>query len=289
VDGDAALEAVKELSGGPAVAIIKHTNPCGYATGKTLADAFEAAWAGDPVSAFGSVIAVTQPVDLAMAECLQGRFVEVLIAPDYEVDALDFLKAKSKQLRILKLSHPCAVAKGGKTFRQINGGLLVQDRDTEVMATWSSPTETAFPEEMKALAEFGVKACKHVKSNAIILVREYAPGCCSVLGMGAGQPNRVDSVRKLAVTKARENLELLYNTQERREETLEQFIWKAMGETVLVSDAFFPFPDNIHNAAEAGIRYVVEPGGSKRDEEVIAAADEHGIALAFTSMRHFRH
>lgn len=289
VDGDAALEAVKELSGGPAVAIIKHTNPCGYATGTSLAEAFEAGWAGDPVSAFGSVIAVTQPVDLTMAQCLQNRFVEVLIAPDYEADALDFLKAKSKQLRILKLSHPCTVPQGGKTFRQVNGGLLVQDRDTEVLATWSSPTSAAFPEEMRPLAEFGVKACKHVKSNAIILVREYAPGCFSVLGMGAGQPNRVDSVRKLAVTKARENLELLYNAQERREETLEQFTWKAMGETVLVSDAFFPFPDNIHNAAEAGIRYVVEPGGSRRDEEVISAADEHGIALAFTSMRHFRH
>lgn len=288
VDGDAALEAVKELSDEAAVAIIKHTNPCGCATGPTLAEAFEAAWAGDPVSAFGSVIAVTRSVDLDTARRLQDRFVEVLIAPDFEPDALDFLRRKSKQLRILKLNRPCAAAAPGRSLRQITGGMLVQDRDTGVADTWTSPTRLVFPTEKAKLAEFGIKVCKHVKSNAILLVRDYAPGASLVLGMGAGQPNRVDAVRKLALTKAKENLALAHRDGA-GQETLEEFEHRILSETVLISDAFFPFPDNVHHAAEAGIRFIVEPGGSKRDDEVIAACDEHGIAMLFTGMRHFRH
>jgi phosphoribosylaminoimidazolecarboxamide formyltransferase/IMP cyclohydrolase len=288
VDGDAALEAVKELSDEPAVAIIKHTNPCGCATGATLAEAFEAAWAGDPVSAFGSVIAVSRPVDLETARRLEGRFVEVLIAPDFAPDALDFLQRKSKQLRLLTLNRPCAAALPGVSLRQITGGLLVQDRDVGLNAVWNSPTRNVFPTEKAKLAEFGVKVCKHVKSNAILLVREYAAGAYSVLGMGAGQPNRVDAVRKLALTKALENLALLHPV-EGKGETQEAFARRILSDAVLISDAFFPFPDNVHHAAEAGIRYLVEPGGSKRDDEVIAACDEHGIALLLTGMRHFRH
>jgi len=287
VDGDAALEAVKELAGQPGVAIIKHTNPCGYAVGETLAAAFEAAWAGDPVSAFGSVIAVTEPVDLATAECLKGRFVEALIAPDYAPDALEFLKAKSKNLRILKLDQPMKSAVSGRQVKQITGGWLVQDRDTALLDNWISPTSEVFPEEKRALAEFGVKACKHVKSNAIVLVFEYTPGQFAVLGMGAGQPNRVDAVRKLALTKALDNIELMCKTE--YGQSPKEYANRILSETVLISDAFFPFPDNIEYAAEAGIRYIVEPGGSKRDEEVIAACDRYGIAMAFTRMRHFKH
>jgi phosphoribosylaminoimidazolecarboxamide formyltransferase/IMP cyclohydrolase len=289
VDGNAALEAVKELCDVPGVAIIKHTNPCGYATGATLAEAVEAAWAGDPVSAFGSVIAVTQPVDLAAAEKLKGRFVEALIAPDYDDDALEFLKNKSRNIRLLKLMHPVGCAKGGRDVKQINGGWLVQDRDVELYNQWITPTETIFPEEKKALAEFGIKACKHVKSNAIIVVYEYTPGQFSVLGMGAGQPNRVDAVRKLALTKARENIDLMYEHKDHYGKSPQELAAEVMSNAVLISDAFFPFPDNIQNAAEAGIRYIVEPGGSKRDEEVIAACDKYGIAMAFTGMRHFKH
>ena len=285
VDGDAALEAVKELSGRPGVAIIKHTNPCGYATGDTLAQALEAAWAGDPVSAFGSVIAVTETMDLATARCLQGRFVEVLIAPDYAPDALDFLVAKSRQVRLLKLHCPIAPARAGRVLRHITGGLLVQDRDTGLAEDLHCPTRTPFPEALHRLVEFGIRAAKHVKSNAIVLVREYAPGCYAVLGMGAGQPNRVDAVRKLALTKARENLAVL--TPEGEDPAA--FATRILGEAVLISDAFFPFADNIHHAAEAGIRYIVQPGGSKRDEDVIAACDDHGIAMLLTGMRHFRH
>jgi len=278
MDGDAALEAAKELSGGPGVAIIKHTNPCGYATGESLAEAFDAAWAGDPVSSYGSVIAVTEPVDMETAVKLKKRFIEVLIAPDFDADAQDFLGKKSKLIRLLKTHLPFSPAGAGIAVRQVNGGLLVQDRDVALIAERSCPTKIQFPEEKRGLAEFGIKACKHVKSNAIVLVREYAPGAFHVIGMGAGQPNRVDSVRKLALTKARENIEALGLSEA-----------EVFAESVLISDAFFPFPDNIHNAAAAGIRYIVEPGGSLRDDEVIAAADEHGIALLFTGMRHFRH
>ena len=289
LDGDAALEAVRELACEPGVAIIKHSNPCGFATGATLAEAFEAAWAGDPVSAFGSVIAVTTKVDLATAQLTANRFIEVLIAPDYDADALEYLRAKSKQLRILKLHLPLAAGRSGLTLRQVNGGLLVQDRDVQVSAQWMTPTETQFPEEKRALAEFGIKACKHVKSNAIVIVREHAPGRHMLLGMGAGQPNRVDALGKLAVPRAEDNIARLFEQQKKYGTSAKVFRDQVMGECVLVSDAFFPFADNIEHAAAAGIHYIVQPGGSKKDEEVVAACDQYGIAMAFTGMRHFRH
>lgn len=289
LDGDAALEAVRELAGRHGVAIVKHGNPCGYATGATLAEAFEAAWAGDPVSAFGSVIALSTRVDLETAMCTANRFVEVMIAPSYNDDALEFLCAKSKQLRILRLRAPLAIATSGRTIRQINGGLLVQSRDVETLTHWMVPTAEFFPEEKKALAEFAVKACKHIKSNAIAIAREYAPGQFMLLGMGAGQPNRVDSLRKLAVPRAEENVAALYKKQAPYGVTAGNFRDEVFSECVLASDAFFPFPDNIDQAAEAGIRYIVQPGGSRKDEEVIAACDRYGIAMAFTGMRHFRH
>ncbi len=289
VDGDAALEAVKEIAGQPGAAIIKHTNPCGYATGATLAEALAAAWAGDTVSAFGSVIAVTVPVDLAAAQVLKGRFVEALIAPDFAPDALEFLKSKSKDIRLLKLHREITPAFEGRALRQINGGMLVQDRDVGEKEHWMTPTEQVFPEEKRALAEFGIKVCKHVKSNAIVIVCEYEPGQFSLLGMGAGQPNRVDSLKKLAVEKARENIGLMLQHGTQYGQSPKGFEGKIMGESVLVSDAFFPFPDNIDAAAEAGIHYIVQPGGSKKDEEVVSACDKYGIAMAITGVRHFRH
>ncbi len=283
VDGEGALEAVKELSGTPAVAIIKHTNPCGYATGATLAEAFEAAWAGDPVSAFGSVIAVTEAVDLAMAEKTKGRFIEALIAPDFEADALEFLMNKSKDIRLLKLRHPMGRALPQKMVKQINGGLLVQDVDARAADAWDVVTSAKFPENKRKLADFGIAACKHTKSNAIILVEEYSPGSFAVLGMGAGQPNRVDALRKLAMTKAAENLRL-------RDESIDEDAIRArLGKCVMVSDAFFPFSDNIEEANSFGVKYIVEPGGSRRDDEVIAACNKYGIAMAFTGIRHFKH
>ncbi len=289
VDGDAALEAVKELSGKPAIAIIKHTNPCGYATGATLAEALTEAWAGDPVSSFGSVIAATVTVDLQAAEVLKGRFVEALIAPDFAPDALEFLKAKSKDIRLLKLHKPVAPPLEGKMIKYVNGGMLMQDRDAEAQEQWMVPTETVFPEEKRALALFGVKACKHVKSNAIAIVREYRPGFFSLLGMGAGQPNRVDALRKLAVVKAQENIAEMYKRASQYGQSPKDYELAILKDSVLVSDAFFPFADNIEAAAAAGIRYIVQPGGSKKDEEVVSTCDKYGIAMAITGVRHFRH
>ncbi len=283
VDGEGALEAVKDLSGKPGVSVIKHTNPCGYATGETLAEAFEAAWSGDPVSAFGSVIAVTEAVDLATAELLKGRFIEALIAPDFDADALEFLKAKSKNIRLLKLKALMAKAGPRKMIKDINGGLLVQDVDTDSIAEWKDVTQTAFDESKKALAEFGIAAAKHTKSNAIMVVQEYKPGQFRVLGMGAGQPNRVDSLRKLAVSKAIDNLKV------QNPDITDEEVAKIIGDCVFVSEAFFPFADSIDEAHSVGARFIVQPGGSIRDDEVIEACDKYGIAMAFTGMRHFKH
>ncbi|MGA0368276.1 MAG: bifunctional phosphoribosylaminoimidazolecarboxamide formyltransferase/IMP cyclohydrolase, partial [Kiritimatiellia bacterium] len=244
LDGHASLEAARELVGKPGASIIKHTNPCGFATGETLRQALEAAWAGDPVSAFGSVISVTVPVDLEAAEFLAPRFVEVIIAPDYTPEAFEKLSSK-KNLRLLKLHAPFAAAKDSPTLRQIGGGILVQKRDNQVMEAWEVKSKADFPGNKAALAEFGVRACKHVKSNAILLVREYAPGLFQNLGMGAGQPNRVDSVKKLAIARAKENIRLLHEAGEGEGLDLDAFTRKVMGEVILISDAFFPFADNI--------------------------------------------
>lgn len=289
LDADAALEAVRELAGEAGVAIIKHSNPCGYATGRDLVQAFEAAWAGDPVSAFGSVIAVTQTIDLVTAQLFANRFIEVIIAPDYSAEALEFLRSKSKNLRVLKLHQPLEAGRPAPALRQVNGGLLVQERDLGLAGQWASPTSNSFPEEKKALGEFGIKVCKHVKSNAIVIVREYAPGCFMLLGMGAGQPNRVDALRKLAVPRAEENIRRMIEAGVDTGTSPEAFRDRMMAECVLVSDAFFPFADNIDEAAAAGIRSIIQPGGSKKDEDVVAACDKYGISMVFTGMRHFRH
>ena len=288
LDGNAALEAARELVGRPGCAIIKHTNPCGYAVGDTLAEALEAGWAGDPVSAFGSVIAVTVPVDEAAAAFLKPRFVEVIIAPDFTPEALELLTSK-KNLRLLKLHAPFEAALDGQTIRQIGGGLVVQGRDNQVMDEWKVVSQAAFPDNKEKLADFGVRACKHVKSNAILLVREYAPGKYQTLGMGAGQPNRVDSVKKLCLARARENIRLMHEAGEGNGASLEELEAQVIGECILISDAFFPFADNIDAAHEAGIKFIVEPGGSVKDDDVVAACDKYGIAMAFTGMRHFLH
>ena len=220
---------------------------------------------------------------MATAELLKGRFIEALIAPDFDADALEFLKAKSKNIRLLKLKAPMAKAAPRKMIKDINGGLLVQDVDVDAIAEWNVPTSTAFDENKKALAEFGIAAAKHTKSNAIMVVQEYKAGQFRVLGMGAGQPNRVDSLRKLAVPKAIENLKL------QNPEITEAEIAKTIGECVFVSEAFFPFADSIDEAHAVGARFIVQPGGSIRDDEVIEACDKYGIAMAFTGMRHFKH
>ena len=309
LDCDAALEAVKELTGSPGVAVIKHANPCGYATGGTVREALERAWAGDPISAFGSVIACNAAVDLPFAEFLKGtavrhigftvvagrlvpeqvpgKFVEVIVAPDFTPEALELLM-KTKALRLLKTLPLDGKSAETKTYRKITCGMLEMDRDLSVLEKFETVTKKPFEAGKRALAEFTLKACKHTKSNAIVIGREYRPGFFQVLGMGAGQPNRVDSLRKLAVPKAMENLQMEYETAGPKG-SLESFCRSALSEAVLASDAFFPFDDTVRAAAEAGVGYIVQPGGSKRDEDSIRACDELGIAMAFTGLRHFRH
>ncbi len=285
VDADAALEAVREICEVPGVAIIKHTNPCGYATGTTLAKALEAAWDGDPVSAFGSVIAFSREVDLATAEALKGRFVEVLVAPGYTTEALDYLRRKSKDLRLLDVEK-VAPGRDRKVYKHIIGGMLVQDRDVQLLETWESPTRSKLPEAKKDLAMFTWKACKHVKSNAITIGHEYEPGQYQVLGIGPGQPNRIDSNLRLCQPRVRDNARRLAEAQGLDPDA---FTKKVFAECVLASDAFFPFDDNVTAAHAAGIRYIVQPGGSVKDPDVIAAADRLDVAMVFTGTRHFRH
>jgi phosphoribosylaminoimidazolecarboxamide formyltransferase / IMP cyclohydrolase len=285
VDADAALEAVRDLNEVPAVAIIKHTNPCGYATSPKLDEAFEAAWQGDPVSAFGSVIACSRQVDLATAERLKGRFVELIIAPGFTPDALEFLTKKSKDIRVLDIGELKAPGER-KVYKHILGGMLAQDRDTTLWRKWEVVTKAPFPDSMQKLARFTWTACKHVKSNAITMAWEPNPGQFQLLGIGPGQPNRIDSNVRLCQPRVRDNARRIATERGLNPESFEKEIFSQI---VMASDAFFPFDDNVLAAHEAGIRYIVQPGGSLRDAEVIATADKLGIAMVFTGTRHFRH
>ena len=258
VDLDAAWGMAQEFSR-PTVAIIKHTNPCGLASADSLVEAYQLALAADPVSAFGSVIAVNRPLDLATVAAIGALFVEVLAAPAYEPEALKALKRK-KNLRVLEVKPEAVLP---YAMRTVHGGLLVQTPDDtiEPANTWQVVTQRQpTADEMTAL-DFAWRVSKHVKSNAIVFTTAN-----EVVGVGAGQMSRVDSVR-LASQKAGE---------------------RAKG-AVVGSDAFFPFPDGVEAAAAAGCTAVVQPGGSMRDAETIAAADRRGLAMCFTGVRHFKH
>jgi phosphoribosylaminoimidazolecarboxamide formyltransferase/IMP cyclohydrolase len=174
------------------------------------------------------------------------------------------------------------------TYRYIVGGMLMQSRNRGLYEKWDIVTEHPFPEEKRGLAEFALTACKYTRSNAVVIAHEYEKGLYQILSIGAGQPNRVDAIRKLAATKAMENLKLLYE-QEKPDVSENEFIRRVLSECVLASDAFFPFDDSIVYSAENYIRYIVSPGGSIRDKEVIAAANRLGVSLVFTGMRHFLH
>jgi len=258
MDADAAWTAACDFSG-PTVVVVKHTNPCGLASHDDLAEAYRRAFAGDPVSAFGGIVAVNRRFTAAIAQEIGKTFYEIIIAPDYEDEALDLLR-KKRDLRILRATPPSLA---GLDYRRVGGGLLVQERDDIPDAqiepkavTQRKPADA----EMRDLL-FANRAVKHIKSNAIVFVRDSA-----LVGMGAGQPNRVTSVM-LAARAAGD---------------------KAKG-AVMASDAFFPFPDSIETAAEAGITAVIQPGGSIRDADAIAAADAHNMAMVFTGHRHFKH
>lgn len=309
VDANAALEVVKDLPADvPAVSVIKHTNPCGLATGQTVGKALERAWEGDPLSAFGGVLATNTTVDMDFANFLKGenvkhlsygivdgktisqevpgKFVEVIIAPDFSPDAVEFLKSKSKAIRLLRVKP--TVLKDTQTFRSITGGLLVQDRDLKLTDRFEVMTEKEFPDAFEKLANFTVVACKHTKSNAIVLAREYEPGQFQVMGMGAGQPNRIDSMRKLSIPRAKENLYREFE-QGGNKGDFEAFWQEEVRKMVLASDGFFPFDDTVREAASFGINYIIQPGGSMRDKDSIAACNELGVAMAMVGLRHFNH
>jgi phosphoribosylaminoimidazolecarboxamide formyltransferase/IMP cyclohydrolase len=288
VDADNAMQTIMELQGVPAACVVKHNNPCGLATGDTLHCALSAAWEGDPISAFGSIICFNRTVDLDTATFMKGKFVELILAPGFEPQALEFLKEKSKDLRLLELPQMDEGIKVDSRFTHIMGGMLQQSRDIGVFEKWDVVSEHEFPASKRSLAEFSMVACKRTKSNSVIIAWEYSKGRYMVLGMGAGQPNRVDSIRKLAITKARENLEMIYE-KEKTGVPFDDYVKDVMSECVLSSDAFFPFDDSIIHSAEHNLRYIVSPGGSIRDEEVIATANRLGVSLVFTGMRHFNH
>jgi phosphoribosylaminoimidazolecarboxamide formyltransferase/IMP cyclohydrolase len=259
VDADAAWELVREFAS-PACAIIKHTNPAGAALGATLEEAYRRALETDPVSAFGGIVAFNGEVDAAAASAVTEIFTEVVVAPGFAADALQILRGK-KNLRVLEVTTPDEEPE--LVISTISGGVLVQtpddariDPSTLKFVTERRPDEA----ELESLL-FAWQVCKHTKSNAIVYARDG-----QTVGVGAGQMSRVDSVR-LGAMRARV---------------------ETRG-SALASDAFFPFRDGIDEAAKFGVTSIIQPGGSVRDEEVIAAANEHGIAMVFTGVRHFRH
>jgi phosphoribosylaminoimidazolecarboxamide formyltransferase/IMP cyclohydrolase len=244
----------------PTCVIVKHNNPCGTAVSSGIHEAYERAFACDPMSAFGGVVCLNRAVDAKLAEALLKQFIEVLFAPGYSEEALELLSQK-QNMRILRDQERRTVSALEPAMRQVIGGMLVQDRDLEdagdtQVVTERRPTET----ERQELA-FAWKVCKHVRSNAIVLSKDLA-----TVGVGAGQMSRVDSVR-LAIEKSRTDLH----------------------GAVMASDAYFPFPDGPQMAIDAGITAIIQPGGSVRDHEVVEAADAAGIAMIFTSRRHFKH
>jgi phosphoribosylaminoimidazolecarboxamide formyltransferase/IMP cyclohydrolase len=277
LDLSSARELVEDFSE-PACAIVKHNNPCGCALGRTAGDAYQRAFASDPVSAYGGVIALNRPVDLACARALSQQFIEVLLAPGFEAEALEVLTQK-KNVRLLELPAWLEPV-GGLEAKPVIGGLLVQDRDevsetAEQMTVMSArqPTEAEW-DDMR----FAWQVCRHVRSNAIVIAREGA-----TIGIGAGQMSRVDAVR-IAIEKARAG-----EGDPGGAGGSEAAAADRLAGAALASDAFFPFADGPQLAIDAGITAIIQPGGSVRDEEVVAAADAAGVAMVATGIRHFRH
>lgn len=262
LDADAAWNAANDFEA-PAVSVIKHTNPCGLASHKDLTEAYRYAYEGDTVAAFGGIVALNRLVDLKTAQEISKTFYEVIIAPDYEEKALELLKQK-KDVRILAMASQKGKARAASLdFRRVSGGLLVQTPDTlaEGVSSWRTVTERKTTQKELEDLQFAWKAVKHIKSNGIVLVKDSM-----IVGMGAGQPSRVVSV-KIALDKAGE---------------------RSQG-SVLGSDAFFPFPDGVELAAKGGVTAIVQPGGSVRDEEAIKVANKYKMAMLFTGIRHFKH
>lgn len=298
LDAEAALACVWDFFPNKAAVVVKHQTPCGLATGSELIDCFERAWEGDSVSAFGSVVATNQTFDFKSTRFLTGKFVEVLIAPDFEPKALEWLKRKSKNLRIIRTPKPSVLTEDNLRkikiakskdiakplrFNYITGGILVQEKDKVL---YNKMTSVGFKKKERLDAdfyEFAFRAVKHVKSNAICICHSYANGQYMLIGIGTGQPNRIDSITKLATIKAKENLTRIYPMLS------SQAIEELLNDCVLASDAFFPFKDSIEASYDSGIRKIIQPGGSIRDAEIISEAKKRRMELVFTGIRHFLH
>jgi phosphoribosylaminoimidazolecarboxamide formyltransferase / IMP cyclohydrolase len=272
-DTDAAIECLAEFetSGSPACVIVKHANPCGVAVGSSISEAYAKALACDPVSAFGGIIALNRPLDGATANEITSLFTEVIVAPYADEEAMTIISGK-KNLRLL-LTEGRPLTGGGLSVRTVGGGLLVQNRDTAKVDTMELRVVTRRAPTDAELADlrFAFRVAKHVKSNAIVYAKNGA-----TVGIGAGQMSRVDSAR-IAVRKS---------VDAARAEGLAEAAVKG---SVVASDAFFPFPDGLLQAAEAGATAVIQPGGSLKDDDVIRAADDASLAMVFTGIRHFRH
>jgi len=269
LDADAAYALIRELKDDFATVIVKHANPCGGAIGETLAESYRRALATDPVSAFGGIYAFSREVDEKTAEAVSQQFIEVILAPGYSAEALEILSRKENRrildvTALMKAESGCPAAM--KSFRSILGGMLYQDMDEILIDEdrLTVPTRRKPSEEEKRALIFGWKFVKHVKSNAIVLSTST-----QLIGVGAGQMSRVDSC-KIALQKAKE-------------------AGLSVKGVSMASDAFVPFRDSIDLAASAGVRSVIQPGGSIRDDEVVRAADEHDMAMIFTGLRHFKH
>ena len=264
-DADAAIECVRQFAE-PACVIVKHANPCGASLGRTLLEAYEGAYRTDPTSAYGGIIAFNRELDGAAAACVLGRqFAEVLAAPAFSAEALRALEGKPN-VRVLELGDLKARTGAGFELRSVTGGLLMQSRDALDLRPEDLKVATRRKPSEAELADlvFAWRVCKFVKSNAIVFARAG-----TTIGIGAGQMSRVYSTKLAAMKAADEKL--------------------AVAGAVMASDAFLPFRDSLDVAAALGLRAVIQPGGSVRDDEVIAAADEHGMAMVFTGVRHFRH
>jgi phosphoribosylaminoimidazolecarboxamide formyltransferase/IMP cyclohydrolase len=262
-DLDAARAVLREFEL-PTCAIVKHTNPCGVGVAADLVEAYAKAHASDPVSAYGGVVAVNRRIDPPLAQLLAEQFVEVVIAPEYTADAVSILTQKPT-IRILEDRERRRTSPGERDYRRVLGGLLVQDADTEVDDREGAEVVAGKPDEASwGDLLFAWRVCKHVLSNAIVIAKDL-----QTIGIGAGQMSRVEAVR-IAIQKAREHDHSLDGA-------------------VLASDAFFPFPDGPELALEAGIRAIIQPGGAKRDDDVIGAVEHAGASMVFTRRRHFRH
>ncbi|NGX57516.1 MAG: Bifunctional purine biosynthesis protein PurH [Chlamydiae bacterium] len=275
----------------PGIAIIKHGGICGYATGTNLPRAFQLAWEGDIKSAFGSVIAINNPVTIELVPELEKKFIEVIIAPSFSDEFIEWAKETTPNLRLLRVPNG---HKGKLIYKNISGGMLIQtnkdnfypsgeDMFVHKMGNYGVVTKQKPPSSQHGLFQFAVTAVNFAKSNTIAIAREVKPNEYQLIGIGAGQPNRVDCLQLLAIPRAIENLKRENQGKENYDPR------EDLSKCVLASDGFFPFDDSIRYAAEMGLKYCIQPGGSKRDQTVIDAADECGICMIFTGIRNFSH